>query len=193
MQSTPYTSFGSEQWYVVSCKHRKEMYTASLLRRHLGLVTFLPEIIRGTYRFPFFPGYLFVYVDLQKVCISLINTSPGVLHILEFGNGPQLIPHQTIEMIQGKINELNVADGLPGQKFCSGDSVRVKSGPLQSLEAVFVGPITPSKRVYVLLHFLGGLNQVQVDVSTIERISSNSDKQHERYTRGQGRRINSSK
>jgi transcription antitermination factor NusG len=100
-----------------------------------------------------------------------------------------------IEAISEQLDKLNMLSHQSHHNFCSGDLVRVKQGPLQDLEMVFIGPTTPSKRVHVLLHFLGRLKEVQVDVETLEKMPGESDIQRElniqpeRYTRGKGRKI----
>jgi len=86
----------SGPWYLVHCKPRKELYAANALRTLLQLSIFLPENqIRsrgGVRQVPFFPGYIFAQVDLQKVARSHINASPGVIRLVEFGGEPQPVP-----------------------------------------------------------------------------------------------------
>lgn len=182
------------QWYVVHCKPRKEVYASNALRDLLGLTTFLPESCirsRGEVRrVPFFPGYFFVRVNLLEVQLSLINASPGVLRLLAFDDCPQPVPHFLIKAIHEEVNRLESMGGLPGHDFCPGDLVRVKSGPLEGLETVFVGPITPSKRVRIFLNFLGGLKEVQIDCEALEKVCNSPTLQRERLTRGKGRRVN---
>jgi hypothetical protein len=89
---------------------------------------------------------------------------------------------------------------LKNGPFRSGDAVRVKhGGPLQDLEMIFVGPMTGSRRVCVLLNFLGRLKQVHLDGETLEKVPSRTATDNtaisaysykKRYTRGKGRKIN---
>src|SRR5438094_701000 len=75
----------------------------------------------------FFPGYLFIQTNLQKVSLSRINTCHGVLHLVAFGKEQQPVR--------------------------PGDLVRIKyEGPLQDLEMVFVGSSAPDRRFSVLLN-----------------------------------------
>jgi len=62
-------------------------------------------------------------------------------------------------------------------------------GPFQGLETVFAGPTTPSKRVQVLLNFLGRLTKVEVEVSALEKRAESVRLKRIRYTRGKGRKI----
>jgi transcriptional antiterminator RfaH len=192
MEQFTSVSFTSDPWYVVYCKPRSELYAASILRTELGLTTYLPEIEicqhREARRMPFFPGYFFIQTNLQKVGVSRINTSPGVLRLLDFGDGPLAVPHLLIETIREELSRRSIGGNASQQRFSPGDSVRVTSGPLEGLSAVFVESLTSSERAWVLLHFLGRMNKVQVDMHNLETIHNGSVRR-ERQTRGKGRRI----
>jgi transcriptional antiterminator RfaH len=193
-------SCGNALWYVIHCQSRKERYAANAIKSYLRLFAYIPEYkqkYHGTIKhFPLFPGYIFVQADLQKVPPSQINASPGVLGLVAFGGDPQPVPHDVIEEI---VERLKHMDTLKPEPFCPGDVVRVKhGGPLQDLEMIFVGPMTASRRVCVLLSFLGRLKQVHLDGETLEKVPSRTVSEHneiaayyrrERYTRGKGRKV----
>ena len=194
------TAYTNNSWYLVHCQPRKEAYAAKSLRHLLNLHVFLPESQvrwRGEVRrMPFFPGYLFTLVDSQMVPASAINACPGVLRLVEFGGYLQSIPQSVIETIKQQLEQLNRGDFFPYHDFNPGDAVRIKCGPLQDLNMVFVGPATPSRRVQVLLEFLGRRKEVQVDVETLEKAPGNTlsastkwKPLRVRYTRGKGRKI----
>ncbi len=189
-------------WYVIRCQSRKERYAANAIKSYLGLCVYIPEYkrkSRGTLKhFPLFPGYIFVQADFQKVSPSQINASPGVLGLVAFGGDPPPVPHNVIEEIAERSKYL---DTYKNEPFCPGDVVRVKhAGPLQELEMIFMGPMTASSRVCVLLSFLGRLKQVYLDRETLEKVSSHTGSENNainaqyhkhRYTRGRGRVIKS--
>ena len=182
-----------DPWYVVHCKSGREIYAASILSNQLGLTIYLPEIEtnlrRKMQRIPYFSGYFFIQANLQRVGLSRINSSPGILKLLDFGDGPLVVPQILIETIREAVDKHSICCGLLYQKFSPGDSVRVTSGPLEGVEAVFLESLTSGERVRVLLRFLGRLSKAQVDVNSLEKIS-NKPHQRERRTRGKGRRIN---
>jgi transcriptional antiterminator RfaH len=184
----------SGSWYLVHCIARKEAFAAYVLTSHLGLQVYLPQVtrhVRGSVQqTPFFPGYLFVQADLGQVTRSIINSAPGVVRLLDFGGGPQLVPLPVLRDIRARLDKLNGTGGLPTHNFKSGEAVRVKSGPLRGVEALFVGPLTPSARVTILLDMLGRLNEVKVDVETLEHAPNVTIARQGRTTRGKGRRIN---
>lgn len=184
-------------WYLIHCQSRKEYYTANILERSLGISVYVPEYAMASRermrRIPFFPGYIFVQANLQKVPLSQVNTSPGVLRLVEFDGDPLPIPRDVIEEIEERLKHANVPNLQP---FHAGDTVRMKhDGPLQSLDMVFLGPTTSSRRVRVLLSLLGRLKEVDVDADALEKVSTDEKKtligyqRRERYTRGKGRKI----
>lgn len=160
-------------WYLIHCQSRKEAFAANNLRNQSGITVFLPELKvssrKETKYVPFFPGYIFANINLQKASFSHINTTPGVIRLVEFGGDPEPIPHHVIETITLQLEKLNSAHGSK-QNFAPGDFVRVKHGPLQDLEMIFLGPGTPEQRVHVLLRFLGRLKEVHVDVDMLEKV-----------------------
>lgn len=186
------TTYGNKLWYLVHCQTRKETFAANSLMRILNLQVFLPEsqfrshgVIKHV---PFFPGYIFTYMDLQQIPRSLINTCPGVLRLVEFGGSPQAVPQSVIDTIAQQLSRQNGLHAHTSHNFSPGDSVQMKHGPLRDLEMIFVGQMTPSGRVSVLLGLLGRLKEVQIDASLLEKAptkytgSHQSSPQRERYT-----------
>ena len=181
------------QWYAVHCKPMKERHAVIALEYLLGLTTYLPEIRRRTKSpsqyIPFFPRYLFVLADLDKVSISRINAVPGVLRLVAFDETPLPIANSVIEALQESVNRLNASGGLRLHDFQAGEVTRLKSGPLQGLEATFLCHLDPSDRVRVLIEFLGSLRETEVNVHILEPTSSQPPRRQERRTRGKGRVI----
>ncbi len=191
-------------WYTVHTKPLREVLVADLLQERLSLAVFLPEALqwyRGQMVMrPFFPRYLFVEADLQKVEVSSINSLPGVIRLVSFGGMPQPLQPHIIEAIRKRLAAINAAGGLPRYGWNPGDRVRVTDGPLAGLEAVFQGPMKPAQRVKILLQFLGRLQTVEVPPEHLEPIRTTPNPPHpprttpnpshsRRTTRGRGRRI----
>ena len=193
MLQTAATQWHTTQWYVVHCKPLKEWLAAKALEGHFGLKVYLPEIrrrFRGQIqRAPFFPRYLFIRANLERVPVSSINTTPGVLRLVTFGELPQPVLPAAIEFIHRQVDELNNRGGLTEHGFAPGDPVWLKGGPFQGLQALFVGPMKPTERVWVLIDFLGSLREAQVDIDVLERTSVTATQKPLRRTRGKGRRI----
>jgi transcriptional antiterminator RfaH len=179
--------------YVIHCKSGKEKTTSEALKATLGLSFYLPEKKiwrKGNACFiPLFPGYFFVQADLQKTSLSRINTSPGVLRLLECEGIPQAVPSHLVETLRAEMTRLNEYHSAPNQGFRPGDTMYMTEGPLRGLESVFIGPVAPSKRVQVLLKFLGRLTKAEVEVSALEKRTENIKPERVRYTRGKGRKV----
>jgi transcriptional antiterminator RfaH len=193
----------NNSWYVVHCKPLKEEYAATVMRDNLGLETYLPQVtesLTGKKRpVAFFPGYMFVEANLQEVNLSSINSTPGVLKLLQPGGEPRPIPAAVVAAIRERVEILNAEGGFSRYKFHPGDPVSLRSGPLRGLQAVFIGPMPAKARVKVLLEFLGRPNEVQVDIDVLEPAKPDAEREPdpepqprgERRTRGRGRRIKS--
>lgn len=189
----PGVRFLSDPWYVIYCKSGKEFFTANILHNHLGLTVYLPEIEQKQPRqrqgIPFFSGYFFLQANLHEISVSRINTSPGVLKLLDFGSGPLSVPQPIIEILREELSQPGASSRkLAHQQLLPGDAVRITGGPLEGLKAVFIESLTSGERARVLLHFLGHLNRAQVERNALEKVSTGSEKR-ERQTRGKRRSI----
>lgn len=187
-------------WYVVHAYTANELMAAALLERRLGLTCYFPEVLqrRSSRRqsAALFPGYLFVDADLNVTALSAIDSMPGVVRLVRFQADPQPIAAELITQLRCRVAAINDMGGLPRHRFQPGDPVRITAGPLEGLEAVFAGPLTPAERVSVLLRILGGERTVTVPVDSLEPLP-NPSVQHvasavgkrPRRTRGTGRPV----
>jgi transcriptional antiterminator RfaH len=183
-------------WYVAQCAPLKEGQAATALRDRLALEVYAPKLVKrraGESReVYFFPGYLFVRADLGEVSLSRINSTPGVVHLLDLGGLPHCLLAGIVDDIRARVDALN--DGkLALHRFEPGEAVRLEDGAFKGLEAIFVGHSTVRQRVKVLLEFLGQPRELDVDEGWLER-SPNANlamQKQKRRTRGKGRRINS--
>ncbi len=182
-------------WYAVHTRPHKEVLVAALLEDRLDATVFLPEVLQKARSAmglrmglrPLFPTYLFVQVDLNEHPPSAVRSLPGVLRLLGSGNTPLAVPTPVIEALGVECQRLNAAGGPFATDLAPGERVRLTSGPLAGLEAVFVEPLAPGDRAAVLLQFLNRETQVTVDLAELERVSGRPPRQ--RSSRGQGRPI----
>ena len=173
-------------WYVVYTKPQKELQVADLLENRQKLTVYLPRVYqeyRNSMQLrPLFPRYLFVQLDVEQMELGKVNYTPGVIKIISSEDKPLPLRNDVIAAIRREVKRLNESGGLPAEHFSEGEIVRLRSGPLAGLEAVFVKHLTPRGRAVVLLRFLGQENQVEIDISKIEP-------KRRRGTRGRGRKI----
>lgn len=190
------TEYEAAKWYLVYCQPLKEHYAAAALREQYELPLYLPEVKRyfkGHIQYaPLFPRYLFVRINLPQHPPSQINNTPGVSRLIMFNETPQPVPGTVVQAIQQQVERLNQAGGLTEAGLQPGDTVAITDGPLHGLEAIFVGPTTPSQRVRILLEFMGRLSEVEIDrrllTPTVQGAATPAPKRARR-TRGKGRVI----
>jgi transcription antitermination factor NusG len=128
-------------WYAayISANHEKKV-AVELARR--SVECFLPlysSVRRWKDRrveldIPLFPGYVFVRFCLKERLRVL--QIPGVVRFVGFGNCAVQVPEIEIKQIQEILNQGFRAE--PHPYLTSGKRVRVKGGPLNSLEGVIL-------------------------------------------------------
>src|SRR5450432_3321083 len=122
MISSPNPSSSNDLWYLIHCQARKELHTANILGNSLDVQSYFPVYKKYShghaYALPFFPGYIFVQANLQKVPPSQINTSPGVFSLVAFGGDPQPVPNFVIDEL---IKRSEQGDPFNPQSFQHGD------------------------------------------------------------------------
>ncbi|HUS16648.1 MAG TPA: transcription termination/antitermination NusG family protein [Chloroflexia bacterium] len=191
------TRLSTRPWYVVYCQPRKEAQVAQLLNAALEGVVYAPEVryrVRGEWhQGPLFPRYVFVQAGPGVICRSVIETTPGAIRVLADGARLQTISAAAVETLRARVTWMNEHGGVPNHAFEAGERVRLTAGPLQGLEALFVGVLNADGRVRVLLDFLGRPNEVVVDGSLLEATSDAGSVRRLRRTRGRGRVIHATR
>ena len=161
---------GGARWYVAQTKPRAE----ALALTHLGnqnFSAFSPmrtrvRRLRGRTihaRTSFFPGYVFVRLDLERQRWRSVNGTIGVTRLVGFGERnhgqPAPLPPGLVERLQ----ELSGADGELRfeEQFSPGDTVRIMGGPFDQL----IGTLESAgdlERVTILLDILSKETRVRL-------------------------------
>lgn len=161
-----------DHWYALYTKPKKEYQVDSFLKGE-GIETYLPTVERRIRRRDrpsrqvFFPCYLFARLDLTRIPRSSIDWMPGVRRMVGFGGEPAVVPDEMVELVRERLSE---HQENPYGHFQKGDRVRIVSGPLRDLEAVFDSPLSAADRVCVLLDVMGRLTPVAIDGRQIVRL-----------------------
>ena len=155
----------SLHWYAAYIRPRTEAIAASSLER-AGFQVFAPRVrahhpTRGVTSAPLFPGYLFIRHNLEEHGWPLLSRVPQALGLVQFDGVAPPIPDEVIEELTHRLDEINSASGL-WNRFRAGDTVRVRSGHLESFARVVSDASSPKARVRVLMEFLG--RQVYTEV-----------------------------
>jgi transcription antitermination factor NusG len=102
----------------------------------------------------YFPGYLFVRVDMTSVGVSTFRWMPCAIGLVCFGGLPAPVPNVLIEAVSLNVERINLAGGEIFCRFRPGDRVRVEEGPFAGYEAIFDARLNGKERVRVLMQLL---------------------------------------
>ncbi len=161
-------------WYVLRSKPHKEKQVHSQLLAH-GVETYYPILRvrpvnpRSAKIRPYFPGYLFVHVDLAAIGLGTLQYLPGAAGLVQFDNYPPPIPDSFIVQLKQRITTIEQSGGLALDGLKHGDVVRITDGPLAGYEAIFDVRLSGTERVRVLLDMLGRLTRAEVRRDAIEK------------------------
>ena len=166
----------NENWYALRVKPHKEHVVYQRLQgwdiqTYLPLVRVNPKNPRAAKQKPFFPGYLFVYTDLENVGTNTINWLPGAIGLVSFGGVPATVPENLIRELQQRLAQIEAEGGLIFAELEPGDKVRIVEGPFAGYEAIFDMRLPGKDRIQILLSFLSQYPQpVEMDVGNIKKI-----------------------
>ena len=167
----------SLQWYVLRSKPNKEM----TLWRELtagGFECFYPQLHvhpvnpRSRKIKPYFPGYLFLYSDIEHAGASTFQWMPFSSGFVLFDGVPATVPENLIQAIRRHVDEINAAGGPDGQVvgLMRGEVVVIQGGPFDGYEAIFDARLKGTERVRILLTLLKARAvSVELPVTQIER------------------------
>jgi transcriptional antiterminator RfaH len=125
--------------------HRIEFYYPTIQSRPVN-----PRSRKIT---PFFPGYLFVHLDLESTNTAVLKWIPGTVGLVKFDNNPAHVPDGIIAAIRHRVQKLGCSVNSDFH-FESGEAVRVMEGPFAGLRGVFDLNIPGNKRARILLEVL---------------------------------------
>jgi len=148
-----------DNWYVMHSKPRKEALLRERLRiqrieAYLPSIRVKPVNPRARTEQPFFPGYLFIRVDLEQIPVSELRWIPGATGIVCVGGEPAIVGDSLIRTIQEQIENITESNNQRVDRFKSGDWVVISDGPFATYRAMFDCRLSGSDRVRVLLELL---------------------------------------
>jgi transcription antitermination factor NusG len=163
-------------WYALRSKPRKEDAVWQQLHSK-GFEVFYPRIRvhpvnpRSKKHKPYFPGYMFIQVDLDEVGLSTFQWMPHTLGLVNFGGDVVDVPEALIHAISKRVEEIGHSGGEVFDGLKSGDHVMIQAGPFEGYEAIFDTRLPGTERVRILLQFLSDRKvPVELDASNIKQI-----------------------
>lgn len=155
-------------WYALQSKPNKEEALFTQLENQ-GFEVFYPRIRvnpvnpRARKVKAYFPGYMFVLTDIQKVGVSTFQWMPFARGVVSFDQEPATVPDTLIRALQRRIEAVNGAGGETFADLHPGDTVFIQDGPFEGFEAIFDVRLAGSERVRVLIRLLSS-RQVPVEM-----------------------------
>jgi len=159
-------------WYVMHSKPQKEAFLRERLRIQ-RIEVYCPSIRvkpvnpRARKEQPFFPGYLFIQVDLEQISISELRRIPGTTGIVCFGGEPATVGDSLIRTIQKEVEDITESNNRYVDRLRSGDWVVIKEGPFANYKAMFDRRLSGQDRVRVFLELLQG-QKMRLELSAKE-------------------------
>ena len=156
-------------WYVLHSKPRKEEFLLGQLRSH-GFETYCPFVRvvtvnpRARKMRLYFPGYVFLHVDLGHSKASSLQWMPGATGFVSFDGIPASVPEGLVPALRERVDAIHADGGELFHGLKPGDPVRITEGPFAGYEAIFDARLPGSERVRVLLKLLQQRRQLPVDL-----------------------------
>ena len=174
------------KWYVVHTYSGYENRVESTLWERIrqnGLESFFSEVLvpretpvegkndrRGPPR-KFFPGYVFVKMELNTNTWHLINDTPRVTGFIGGGKEPgsvRPVPEREVLRITDQIAE-GTASPTPTERFEEGETVRVTEGPFANFSGTVDEVNVDKARLRVLVSIFGRATPVDLEFSQVEK------------------------
>jgi transcription antitermination factor NusG len=140
-----------------------------------GFEVVLPEVRvkpvnpRARKLVPYFPGYLFLHVDIRSVGVSTFQWMPFALGLVCFGGEPAAVPEALIVAIMRRVKEITLAGNLVPGSLKAGDPVLIVEGMFAGYQAIFDSHLSGAERVRVLLRLLNGQVKLELPASQVTR------------------------
>lgn len=146
-------------WYAYQSKPNKEEALCEQLRSR-EIETYYPWIRvnpvnpRSRKSRPYFPGYVFIRVDLAKIGISALQFMPFARGLVSFDHEPAVVPEHLLAAIRKRVDEVNAAGGMEFEGLVEGAPLYIAEGPFRGYEGIFDARLPGSERVRVLIQLL---------------------------------------
>ena len=159
-------------WYVLRSKPHKEFPLFEQVKAR-GIECFFPKVKvnpvnpRSAKVRPFFPSYLFVHVNIDKVGLNTFKWMPYAQGLVSFDDAPAAVSQPIIDGLQKTIQTINQKGGVKFQEINPGDRVQIIGGPFEGYEGIFDTRISGTDRVKILLQYLSD-RQIPVEMQIVQ-------------------------
>ncbi len=129
------------------------------------------ELVKGqkrSTRRKFFPGYMFVQMDLDQETFHLVKNTPKITGFLG-GTNPQPVKETEIASINSAITEGATGRSKSRVSYGEGDAVRVIEGPFANFTGAVVEVKGDKQKLRVNLSIFGRATPVELDFAQVEK------------------------
>ena len=147
------------------------------LQEHFGEVLIPTENViemvhghRRTATRKFFPGYLFVQMEMTDETYHLVKNTPKVAGFLgeQKGTRPTPVPDDQIQQTKTQMTE-GAIKPRPRIQFDEGENVRVTDGPFAGFAGMIEEVKSEKQKVRVLVSIFGRATPVELDYAQVEK------------------------
>jgi transcription termination/antitermination protein NusG len=174
------------KWYVVHTysnfenqakKSLEEQIRLKGLQDHFGEILIpmeqVVEMVKGekkTSRRKFFPGYIFVQMEMDDRSLHLVKNTPKITGFPGASQNEQPTPISDAEVarLTSQISE-GTLKPKPKVQFSDGDTVRVIDGPFANFNGTVEEVNAEKGRVKVLVSIFGRATPVELDFMQVEK------------------------
>lgn len=156
-------------WYVAAIQRGKESSLKESLAP-LGVDVYNPEIVavkRGRkLREPLFPCYVFCLLDPESDRWPQVHWASGLRYFLGPDGHPSPVEDALVDEVRSRVEQWN--DEGWTSAFHPGQEVRISSGALGGLDAIFTRYLPGRQRCEVLVSLVGRMHALQVPILSLE-------------------------
>lgn len=119
----------------------------------------------------FYPGYMFVKMELSTKTWHIVNDTPRVSGFIGGGKEPgsvRPVPEREVLRITNQIAE-GTTRPAPKERFEEGETVRVTEGPFANFNGTVDEVNVDKARLRVLVSIFGRATPVELDFSQVEK------------------------
>lgn len=130
------------------------------------------EVVRGKKRIgerKFFPGYVFLQMNLNDETWHLVKNTPKVTNFVG-NNRPAPVPDAEIQSILDRMQS-GTAAPTPIIRFEDGDSVRVIDGAFAGFNGTVENVKPEKQKVVVLVSIFGRATPVELEYTQVEKLA----------------------
>lgn len=116
----------------------------------------------------FFPGYIFVNMELTERTYLVVKDTPKVTGFVGGSTNPPIVPESEVRRITQQIEE-GTLKPKPKVLFEKGENVRVTNGPFSNFTGIVDEVNAEKGRLRVLVSIFGRSTPIELDFMQVEK------------------------